>query len=180
MILSMVVLITACIPASPSYTSINFPAPTQTESTINATSTIALTPTPYYSAPRDPTLDRNCRQTINFFFSYRKGFDAQTYRNLFAQSAGSIADPPLSPPLEPATILVLMPASEWWQKNHPATPIPGVYLPQEPGEYVYYVEYTGHYEPNETPIVIYPDAISMIMVEEGPLEACKIKNYGKG
>jgi hypothetical protein len=159
----------------------NSPAPIQTESGKNAISTITLTPTPYNSAPEDGTLDWNCRETINFFFSFRKGFDVQAYRNLFAQSSQYLADAhAINLPLEPSTILVLMPVSEWWQKNYPATPIPGVYLPEEPDEYIYYVEYTGHYDPNETPTVIYPDSITMIMVQEGPSKACKIKNYGKG
>ena len=178
---SLIVLFIACDPTSANELPKNVIVPTQTE-TAEPTSTPILTPTLYNSAPEDPELDRNCRETINFFFSYRKGFDPQVYRNLFAKSAGSIAEPPPDPPLEPATILVLMPASEWWQKNYPATPIPGIYLPEEPGEYIYYVEYSGHYEPNDTPPVpvIYPDAITMIMVQEGPGKACRIKNYGKG
>jgi hypothetical protein len=139
------------------------------------------TPTLYNSAPDDPTLDRNCRQTINFFFSFRKDFDVQAYRGLFAQSAQSLADAGANnPPPEPLTILVLMPVSAWWQRNYPGTPIPGLYLPEEAGEYIYYVEYTGHYQLYETPVVVYPDFMTMVMVQEGSSKDCKIKNYGKG
>jgi len=176
---SLIALATACGSAPTNELPTNVIMPTQTE-TAEPISTLTLTPTPYNSAPEDPKLDRNCRQTIKFFFSFKKGDDVQAYRNLFTQSAGSIADPPPNPPLEPATILVLMPVSQWWQKNYPATPIPGMFLPEESGEYIYYVKYTGHYEPNETLMVTYPDAITMIMVQEGPSKVCKIKNYGKG
>lgn len=176
---SLVALVTACDLALTSQPSPNLIISTQTE-TGKAISAITLTPTPYNSAPEDPELDRNCRETINSFFSFRKGFGVQAYRNLFAQSAQHFADAALNPPLESRTILVLMPVSQWWQKNYPATPIPGAYLPEEPGEYIYYVKYTGHYELNETPAVIFPDSMTMTMVQEGSSKTCKIKNYGKG
>jgi hypothetical protein len=137
----------------------------------------ALTKPPYSSAPEDGTLDLTCRITINFFFSFKKGFDIQAYRDLFIPSK----QPPLNinPPLESLTILLLMPASEWWQKNYPATPIPPIFLPEAPNEYTYYVEYTGHYEPYETPFYTYPDFMTMVMVADGRY-SCKIKTYGKG
>lgn len=179
-IYSIIIIVTACGPMPTSPTSTNSPTaiPTQFEKTI---STITPMPTPYNSAPEDPTLDQYCRETINFFFSFRNGFDVQAYRNLFTQSAQHLADAvAINPPLEARTILVLMPVSLWWQKNNPATPMPGMFLPEAPGEYIYYVEYTGHYGSNETPVVTYPDAITITLVQEGPSKACKIKNYGKG
>jgi hypothetical protein len=180
----MVISLTACsstIPGTPSMLILS----TQAETTIPtsrmvAPTTIVLSPTPYNSAPQDETLDLNCRITINSFFSFRKGFNVQDYRSLFVNQ--SLADAyALHPPTEPRTILLLMPASQWWAKNFPGTPIPAIFMPEEPDEYTYHVEYTGYYESNETPTVAYPDFMTIFMVvNEGPSNACKIKNYGKG
>jgi len=43
----------------------------------------------------------------------------------------------------------------------------------------YYAEFTGHYQPDTTPVFTYPDGITMIMIADGPY-SCKIKGYGKG
>lgn len=133
---------------------------------------------PYSSAPKDETLDLTCRITINFFFSFKNGFDIQAYRDLFIPSSQPAVDG-ITPPTESLTILALMPASEWWQENFPTTPMPGNLLPELPNEYIYYVEFSGHYETYETPFYAYPDFMTIIMVADGPY-SCKIKSYGKG
>jgi hypothetical protein len=137
-----------------------------------------LTKPPYSSAPQDEILDETCRVTINFFFSFKKGFDIHPYRDLFVPSSQPPANS-INPPLEALTILTLFPASEWWQRNFPATPIPPIFLPEGPNEYTYYVEFAGHYGPYETPAYIYPDFMTMTMVADGRY-SCKIKNHGKG
>jgi len=136
-----------------------------------------VTPTAYYSAPRDGSLDTACRITINLFFSYKKGFSAAAYRSLFVPASQGLAD--IQPPAEALTLLKLIPESQWWQQAAPGTPIPGTMLPDEPNEYFYYVEFTGHYEPDTTPVFTYPDGMSMIMIGEGT-SICRIKGYGKG
>ena len=137
------------------------------------------TPTTYYSAPLDGDLDYACRVTINLFFSYKQGYSPESYRSLFVPSSQYLADA-LKPPKEAALfILKLEPASQWWQEHLAATPFPATILPDQPGEYFYYVEYTGHYEPDTNPVVAYPDAITMTMIATAP-DSCKIKAYGKG
>lgn len=137
------------------------------------------TPTAYYSAPLDGDLDYACRVTINLFFSYKLGFSIESYRSLFVPSSQYLADA-IKPPKE-ATIFLLKlePASQWWQEHLTATPFPATILPDQPDEYFYYVEYTGHYEPDTVPIVAYPDAITMTMIAVAP-DSCKIMAYGKG
>lgn len=187
-VFSLVVFVTACSPAVPTQAITNPSLPTKTtsgENTAQPSDTenppaIALTQPLYSSAPQDETLDETCRITINFFFNFRKGFNLQEYRNLFLPSSQSLADAyAANPPTEPRIILVLMPSSLWWQKNFPTTPIPNIYMPEGPNEYTYYVEFTGHYESDETPAYAYPDFMTMFMVADGP-HSCKIKNYGKG
>ena len=137
------------------------------------------TPTAYYSAPLDGNLDYACRITINLFFSYKQGFSIEAYRSLFTPSSQYLADT-IKPPKEASLfILKLEPASEMWQKNFPGTPIPGTILPDQADEYFYFVEYTGHYEPDTNPIVTYPDHITMTMIAT-PTDSCKIEGYGKG
>jgi hypothetical protein len=186
-IFSLAIFVTACSPARTiqAFTTTPLPAqPTPIEKTTPtldvATQTIVLTPTLYSSAIQDETLDINCRITINFFFDFRKGFDIQAFRDLFLPSSQGLADAyTVHPPLEPRTILVLMPASEWWQKKFPATPIPGALMPESPNEHIYSVEFTGYYDPDTTPFYAYPDYMTLVMVSDGPY-SCKIKNYGKG
>jgi hypothetical protein len=140
----------------------------------------SLTPIPtvFSSAPLDGTLDATCRITINFFFSYKQGDDLQAFRNLFTPSSQDRADS-YRPPAEALILLELMPASLEWQENFPGTPMPGAIIPTGPDEYIYYVEFTGHYEPNVTPVSSYPDFMRMMMVADGS-GSCKIENFGKG
>jgi hypothetical protein len=136
------------------------------------------TPTAYYSAPKDASLDMACRITIDLFFSYRQGFSAESYRNLFTPSSQHLADS-VKPPAEAPILLKLEPASQWWQENFPDSLIPGDILPEEPNEYVYYVEFTYHFDPSTTPVVTFPNGWTMHMIADGP-NSCKIKGYGKG
>ena len=142
--------------------------------------TTAPTATVYSSAPQDSDLDFYCRETINFFFSYKQGDDLQAFRNLFTPSSQNLADS-FRPPVEALILLELMPASQEWQRDFPATPVPAVILPEGPNEYTYYVKFTGHYGSNGTPSYsnIFPDSITMYMIADGPY-SCKIKGYGKG
>ena len=135
-------------------------------------------PTPYNSAPQDPMLDLACRVTINFFFSYKQGFPIGTYRNLFIPSSQHLADGTI-PPAEAPILLDVEPASQWWQENLPATPMPQTILPRSPNEYFYYVKFTGHYRADTKPIITFPASMTMDMITNG-LDHCKIKGYGGG
>ena len=131
------------------------------------------------SAPKDAVLDETCRMTINFFFSYKRGMDSKAFRNLFVTSSQYLADS-YKPLTEARILLKLMPASQEWQQDFPGTPMPGAIIPEESDEYIYYVEFTGHYGPNETPVAYYyPDFWTIHMIAKGP-DSCKIKSYGKG
>ena len=141
-------------------------------------STLTPVPTVFSSAPLDGLLDTTCCITINFFFSYKQGDDLQAFRNLFTPSSQYRADS-YNPPAEALILLELMPASLEWQENFPGTPMPGAIIPEGPNEYTYYVKFTGHYEPNVTPVYWYPDFMRMTMVGDGS-GSCKIKNFGKG
>jgi hypothetical protein len=184
---SLAILVTACTPAMAPQTSTNSPMPVEitpvesfTPSVDAAISPIIELTSTYSSAPKDETVDQLCRLTINHFFNFRKGFDVDQYRKLFFPYRADFEDAyTANPPTQPRTILVLIPASEWWQKRFPATPIPGALLPEGPDEYTYYVEFTGYYESDETPVYTYPNSMTMIMISSGP-DSCKIKNYGKG
>ncbi|HEX9028294.1 MAG TPA: hypothetical protein VF823_03895 [Anaerolineales bacterium] len=136
------------------------------------------TPTPYDSAPTDGSLDTACRITIDLFFSFKQGFSNEAYRELFIPSSQYLADN-ITPPAEARILLKLMPASQWWQDNFPDKLIPGSLLPAEPNEYVYYAEFTYHYDPSTTPVSTFPDGWTLHMVADGP-NRCKIKSYGKG
>ena len=136
------------------------------------------TPTPYYSAPVDGNLDTACRITIDMFFSYKQGFTNKTYRELFIPSSQYLADN-VTPPAEARILLKLMPASQWWQENFPGKLIPGNLLPNQPNEYVYYVEFTYHFDPSTTPVTTFPDGWTIHMIATGS-DSCKIKSYGKG
>jgi hypothetical protein len=136
------------------------------------------TPTLYYSAPLNGSLDTTCRITIDLFFSFKQGFSVEAYRNLFIPSSQYLADN-VTPPAEAPILLKLMPASQWWQENYPDKLIPGTIVPTQPNEYFYHVEFTYHYEPYTTPIFTFPDGMTMDMVADGP-NSCKIKAYGKG
>jgi hypothetical protein len=137
----------------------------------------------YSSAPQDEVLDLDCRITINFFFSFKQGDSIDAYRNLFLSSSKHLADS-RKPPLEALILLELMPASQWWQENYPATPMPNSIIPEKPDEYIYFAKFTGHYEPNETPAHWYPDSMTFTMVAGGSsadgTDSCKIKGYGHG
>ncbi len=177
----LAVLVVACTPALPSESHKSGTAPPQSTPALETDTfpTVSATPGFYSSAP-EGSLDTTCRITINFFFDFKKGSDVAAYRRLFLIGNGSLADIFVDhPPMQSRTILVLMPASAWWQKLHPATPIPGALLPEGSNEYTYVVEYTGYYDSDETPFYAYPDYMTMIMVSDGPF-SCKIKNYGKG
>ena len=137
-----------------------------------------VTPTAYYSAPKDGSLDTACRITIDLFFSFKQGFSIKSYQDLFVPSSQYLADN-VTPQAEAPILLKLMPASQWWQENFPDKPIPGDILPEEPNEYIYYVEFTYHYNPSTTPVFTFPDGETMHMIAEGP-NNCKIKGYGKG
>lgn len=143
-----------------------------------STQTTVPTSTAFSSAPQNETLDANCRITINFFFGYKQGDDLQAFRNLFAPSSVGLADS-YKPPVEALVLLELMPASQYWQENYPGTPMPGVFIPEGPNEYFYFVKFTGHYDPNVTPAFWYPDSMAMTMIADGPY-SCKIKSFGKG
>jgi hypothetical protein len=136
------------------------------------------TPTPYYSAPLDGSLDTACRITIDLFFSFKQGFSNEVYRELFVPSSMYLANNS-TPPADARILLKLMPASQWWQENFPDKPIPGDLLPKSPNEYVYYTEFTYHYEPSTTPVSTFPDGWILHMIADGP-NRCKIKSYGKG
>ena len=153
---------------------------TQVTSTIAPTS-IAIIPstaTSYRSAPDDGSLDTACRITIDLFFSYKQGFRIESYRSLFVPSSQYLADS-VTPPAEALILLKLMPASEEWEQDFPGTPIPGAILPEQANEYVYYAEFTYHYEPDTTPVFTFPDFMTLYMIADGP-NSCKIKSYGKG
>jgi hypothetical protein len=134
--------------------------------------------TAYLSVPQDNTLDASCRITINFFFSYHQGDSLEAYRGLFVSASRDLADS-RKPPTDAWTLLELSPASQWWQRNHPATPMPKTLLPDEPNEYFYFVKFTGHYEAGTTPAYWFPDTLIFTMITEGS-DTCKIKAYGKG
>lgn len=160
--------------------------PTQSAENITPTIKAILSPTTtptstvYSSAPQDESLDYACRETINFFFSYKQGDDLQTYRDLFTPSSQYLADS-FSPPTESLILLELMPASQEWQRDFPGRSLPITMLPEGPNEYTYYVRFTGHYGSNGTPAYtyIFPDSWTMFMISDGP-HSCKIKGYGKG
>ncbi|HVM72219.1 MAG TPA: hypothetical protein VMT91_10695 [Anaerolineales bacterium] len=185
LILTLTLIFTACnteINPAPTPTVL----PTQMYSVPRNTPTIELTESPtvvpistvFSSAPLDGTLDTNCRITINYFFGYRRGDDLQAFRKLFTPSSQGLA---LSyePPMEALVLLELMPASQYWQENYPGTPMPGAIIPEGPNEYIYYVKYTGHYDPNATPFFWYPDSMTMTMLADNSY-SCKIENFGKG
>ena len=189
LLFGLALLVTACTPTtatrnpSDSPLSVHRTPPAESATPVlDAAIFPTTTPTAglYSSAPQDGTLDMTCRITINFFFDFKKGSDVEAYRKLFSPGAGSLADAYIAhPPAQARTILVLMPASQWWRERNPATPIPGALLPEGPNEYTYIVEYTGYYDSDETPFYAYPDTITMIMVSDGPY-SCTIINYGKG
>lgn len=137
-------------------------------------------PTAYFSAPRERATDLACRTAIQLFFLYRKdsgAFDQGLYRELFVPSSQYLADT-VQPSREAFTLLKLEPASQWWQENFSATPIPGTFLPESPNEYFYHVEYTIHDQSAATSVTGL-DGMTMTMIVDGP-SSCKIKKYGKG
>jgi hypothetical protein len=180
-VLCLATLLAACAPAVANRALPDSPVPVESSTPAQGAATaLPVTPTPYSSAPEDDTLDITCRITINHFFNFREGFDVEEYRKLFFLGGGDLANAYITnPPTQARTILALMPASEWWQKRAPGTPIPGSLLPERPNEYTYSVEYTGYYDSDETPFYAYPDYMTMIMFSDGPY-SCKIINYGKG
>jgi hypothetical protein len=156
-------------------------SPTTTSSPITPTLVSIppyATPTPYYSAPMDGSLDAACRITIDLFFSFKQGFSNEAYRDLFIPSSQYLADN-VKPPTEAPVLLKSIPASQWWQENFPNKLIPGTILPTKSNEYFYHVEFTCHYELYTTPIFTFPDGMTMDMIVTGP-SSCKIKGYGKG
>ncbi len=161
----MVLLLVACNPA---------------RSAKDVTPIAAPTSTAYSSAPQDASLDFACRETINFFLSYKQGDDHQAYRDLFTPSSQYLADAYV-PPAEALILLELMPASQEWQRDFPGTPMPGSILPEGPNEYTYYIKVTGYYGHNGIPAYTntFPDSMTMHMVVDDPY-SCKIKSFGKG
>ena len=185
---SLALTLAACNPTDANIISIPTLSPSQTQPTETITPTIEatlppmvrLTPTFFSSAPQDDSLDYACRETINFFFSYKQGDDLQVYRDLFTPSSQYLADS-FRPPAEALILLELMPASQEWQRDSPGRSLPITMLPEGPNEYTYYVRFTGHYGSNGTPVYtnIFPDSWTMFMISDGPY-SCKIKGYGKG
>ncbi len=148
-------------------------------------STTKIEPTPYYSAPRDEALDTACRITINLFFGYKQGDDAQDYKSLFTKDAEYRADS-ITPALDSRMILDLMPASDEWVRDFPGTPMPGTILPTKPNEYIYYVKFTSinRQQPGKdltSQSFLPPDFMTITMVTDpNSAISCKIANYGKG
>jgi hypothetical protein len=69
-----------------------------------------------------------------------------------------------------------MPASEWWQQ-HSDEPLPQAASPTASNEYVYFVEYTIHWNPDvvqasERPLT----SLMWVVINENG--ACKIKAQG--
>lgn len=135
------------------------------------------TPT-YSTAPTDTELDQTCRITITYFFNVDKNFDIKAVRNLFVPSRQYFADSIIQRQT-PLLVLEVLPASEWWQQNHPNESIPLYMQPKTKNQYVYYAKYTGIYAPNTTQIAPYPDSM-LITVESQGARDCKIENYGWG
>jgi len=134
--------------------------------------------TPILGIPRDESTDLTCRITITSFFSFKKGYDVQAFRDLFVPASQYLVDDSLINSREEAPILLeLLPASQWWETQYPKTPIPGQVLPSARNEYVYYVKFTGHYTPFVTPVGPYPQEMLMFMEAKEQFE-CKIKGFG--
>jgi len=188
LLLVAIYISTSCTPTptvAPSETAIPITTSTPANEKGTPTSTATyVSPTPISTATSDNgLLDLNCRTTIIAYFSYRKGFSEEFLRSLFVDpNYVQIESLIKYPPSEPLTILDLAPAQEWWSENHPSTPIPSIFYPEDKKEHIYVVKYTGNYEPNERPLIIYPRLVNMTMVEDSPpeLKGCKIKEIGSG
>lgn len=157
------------IPTSVPPTSTASPDPTPTS-----------TPITLSTVPQNPALDNACRQTIIDYFAVPCG-DWQALRALFTPSSQKhITLDSLSCDIARSrTLLQLISASEWWQQLHPDQPLPKSAEPTAPNEYVYYVEYTIEWPPDETPHPHRPDFFGMLMwmvVDEN--NTCKARDYG--
>lgn len=180
-----VLVVASCSPVATNNPPTPIPSPSQTlvnqalpPSATNKPISASPSSTPdYYSAPRDEALDTACRITINLFFNY-KG-DAQSYRNLFTKDAQYLADG-FKPSPDAAIILELMPATEEWIRDFPATPIPDIIIPGKSNEYIYYVKLTSLNDQTDDPSDYFPPtSMNVIMVADGP-NSCKVANYGQG
>jgi hypothetical protein len=173
-------LFSACSPIVTPPTPSPLPSPTPTQASPAASLSPSATPvaTVLNSAPDDGSLDAACRITIGLFFSYKQGFTLEAYRNLFTPASQYLADS-VAPPAEARILLNLMPASQHWAQNFPGTPMPGAIMPGQPNEYVYYADFTYHYESDTTPISPVPDHMTLHMIADSQ-NNCKITSYGKG
>jgi hypothetical protein len=146
--------------------------------TLSTLSEPVSTPTAFRStAPQSPDLDNACRQTIEKYFDIPCG-DWEAARALYIPSSQDKITPDswtcdvgIS-----KTLLSLMPASEWW-RQHSDEPLPQAASPTASHEYVYFVEYTIQWNPDDVQASESPlTSLMWVVIDENGV--CKIKAQG--